>query len=182
MVIDVVNLSALARRATDRRAVLVASGPEDRPQVHRARQGWGVTPGGPPSPPNSGPARRGLVPRVVGTVPASPGGRSSNSTAKHHAWIGSVQVTTIHQRLRDDLGLSRLGVLAAALHRGELRRGRGPRCGAGTRDTPPPGEEAQVNYGLLGRWLDPGTGRGFAGCGASSWCSPSAGFCSSARC
>ena len=23
------------------------------------------------------------------------------------------------------------------------------------RDTPPPGEEAQVDYGLLGRWFDP---------------------------
>ena len=66
-----------------------------------------------------------------------------------------VTVSTIHQRLRDNRGLCVsesslrrwIGVnLAEEVHRASVRV---------LRDTPPPGEEAQVDYGLLGRWFDP---------------------------
>ena len=70
-----------------------------------------------------------------------------------------VTVTTIHQRLRDDAGLlaSESSVrrwinanLAEEATRSAVRV---------LRDTPPAGEEAQVDYGLLGRWFDPATER-----------------------
>jgi transposase len=70
-------------------------------------------------------------------------------------WIGEVTVATIHQRLRDDHGLS---ASESSLRRfiwanfdEEVARA----AVRVLRDTPPPGEEAQVDYGLLGRWFDP---------------------------
>ncbi len=81
----------------------------------------------------------------------------------HHelikGWLGKVKVSTIHQRLRDDHGLSAsesslrryiAARFAEEVTRSEVRV---------LRDTPPPGEEAQVDYGLLGRWQDPVSGR-----------------------
>jgi hypothetical protein len=81
----------------------------------------------------------------------------------HHerieGWLGQVTVATIHQRLRDDHGL---GASESSLRRyiwanfeEEVARS----AVRVLRDTPPPGDEAQVDYGLLGRWLDPATGR-----------------------
>jgi len=74
-------------------------------------------------------------------------------------WLGVVTVATIHQRLRDDHGL---GVSESSLRRfiwanfdEEVARD----AVRVLRDTPPAGDEAQVDYGLLGRWLDPATGR-----------------------
>jgi transposase len=75
------------------------------------------------------------------------------------AWLGVVTVSTIHQRLRDDLGLS--------VSESSVRRFIGANFAEETardavrvlRDTPPAGDEAQVDYGLLGRWLDPVTKR-----------------------
>lgn len=70
-------------------------------------------------------------------------------------WLGVVTVSTIHQRLRDDLGLS---ASESSLRRfiwanfGEEAARAAVRV---LRDTPPPGDEAQVDYGLLGRWFDP---------------------------
>ena len=74
-------------------------------------------------------------------------------------WLGVVTVSTIHQRLRDDLGLS--------VSESSVRRFIGANFAEETardavrvlRDTPPAGDEAQVDYGLLGRWLDPVTKR-----------------------
>ena len=74
-------------------------------------------------------------------------------------WLGAVTVSTIHQRLRDDHGL---GASESSLRRfiwanfdTEVARA----AVRVLRDTPPAGEEAQVDYGLLGRWLDPATER-----------------------
>jgi transposase len=70
-----------------------------------------------------------------------------------------VTAATIHQRLRDEYGLD---VSVASLRRWvranlpeEVRRRQVRVLG----DTPPAGQEAQVDYGRLGRWVDPGTGR-----------------------
>ena len=74
-------------------------------------------------------------------------------------WIGVVTIATMHQRLRDDHGLeaseSSLRRYIAANFEEEVARA----AVRVLRDTPPPGEEAQVDYGLLGRWHDPVTGR-----------------------
>ena len=74
-------------------------------------------------------------------------------------WLGEVTVATIHQRLRDDHGLaaseSSLRRFIWANFDAEVARA----AVRVLRDTPPPGEEAQVDYGLLGRWLDPVAGR-----------------------
>jgi len=74
------------------------------------------------------------------------------------SWVGTVTVSTIHQRLRDDYGLS--------VSESSLRRWiwanldvPNPEAVRVLRETPPPGEEAQVDYGLLGRWFDPAAGR-----------------------
>ncbi len=74
-------------------------------------------------------------------------------------WLGEVTVATIHQRLRDDHGL---GASESSLRRfiwanfdDEVARA----AVRVLRDTPPVGEEAQVDYGLLGRWFDPAAHR-----------------------
>ena len=74
-------------------------------------------------------------------------------------WLGQVTVATIHQRLRDDHGLaaseSSLRRFIWANFDTEVARD----AVRVLRDTPPAGEEAQVDYGLLGRWFDPATER-----------------------
>jgi transposase len=70
-----------------------------------------------------------------------------------------VTKATIHQRLADEHGLA---ASLASLKRyvtanlpEEARRAQVTVL----RDTPPPGAEAQIDYGLLGPWTDPSTGR-----------------------
>ena len=70
-----------------------------------------------------------------------------------------VTAATIHQRLRDEHGLD---ASVASFRRWvranlpeEWRRGAVRVLG----DTPPAGHEAQVDYGRLGMWTDPGTGK-----------------------
>jgi transposase len=70
-----------------------------------------------------------------------------------------VTAATIHQRLRDEHGLE---ASVASFRRWlranlpeETRRAAVRVLG----ETPPPGQEAQVDYGRLGMWTDPGTGR-----------------------
>ena len=70
-----------------------------------------------------------------------------------------VTVATIHQRLVDERGLD---ASVASLRRWvranlpeDARRGQVTVL----RDTPPPGQEAQIDYGKLGMWLDPRTAR-----------------------
>jgi transposase len=70
-----------------------------------------------------------------------------------------VSAATIHQRLVDEQGL-RASVASvrrwvAANLPEEARRGQVTVL----RQCPPPGSEAQIDYGRLGMWLDPGTGR-----------------------
>jgi transposase len=74
-------------------------------------------------------------------------------------WLGGVTVSTIHQRLRDDHGLA---ASESSLRRWILGNFDEEVARAAVkvlRDTPPAGEEAQVDYGLLGRWRDPVTER-----------------------
>ncbi|GAC1600800.1 MAG: IS21 family transposase [Acidimicrobiales bacterium] len=74
-------------------------------------------------------------------------------------WLGVVTIATIHQRLRDDLGLS---ASESSLRRFIWANFDSDVARAAVRvlrDTPPAGEEAQVDYGLLGRWFDPVTER-----------------------
>jgi transposase len=69
-------------------------------------------------------------------------------------------VTTVHQRLRDERGLA---VSIASFRRyvwatmpdAEALRGKV----TVRKPDPPPGEEAQIDYGYLGQWTDPATGR-----------------------
>ena len=84
---------------------------------------------------------------------------------KHHEYIceqlkAGVTVTTVHQRLRDERGLA---VSIASFRRyvaanvpEEARRSQVKVL----RPWPvEPGAEAQIDYGRLGRWLDPVTGK-----------------------
>lgn len=70
-----------------------------------------------------------------------------------------VTIATIFQRLRDDRGLT---VSESSLRRfivGHFDEEVARRAVRVLRETPPAGEEAQVDYGLLGRWQDPVSGR-----------------------
>ena len=102
--------------------------------------------------------RRGLVPGAGGPVASARrrGRRSSRTDERIKDWLGEVTVSTIHQRLRDDHGLtaseSSLRRYIWANFDEEVARA----AVRVLRDTPPAGEEAQVDYGLLGRWFDPG--------------------------
>jgi transposase len=74
-------------------------------------------------------------------------------------WLGEVTVATIHQRLRDDHGL---GVSESSLRRfiwANFDEAVARAAVRVLRDTPPAGDEAQVDYGSLGRWFDPVAGR-----------------------
>jgi transposase len=73
--------------------------------------------------------------------------------------IGVVTIATMHQRLRDDHGV---GASESSLRRYILANFEEDVARSAVRvlrDTPPPGDEAQVDYGLLGRWFDPATQR-----------------------
>jgi transposase len=85
------------------------------------------------------------------------------SIATHHDHIaelvGVVPVSVIHQRLVDELGLE---ASVASLRRYvRAHFPAGARSGEVVLWRPPvdPGQEAQVDYGYLGSWLDPRSGR-----------------------
>jgi len=121
----------------------------------------GIVPGGPPI------TTVEWTALVEGWFPELSDSSSRQSTwpeiephrAQIAALIESVHITTIHQRLRDDRGLvaseSSLRRFITANFAEEVARA----AVVVLRDTPPPGSEAQVDYGLLGKWLDPGSGR-----------------------
>ena len=71
------------------------------------------------------------------------------------ALLGEVTLSTVHQRLRDEHGLavslSSLRRYVAANLPEEATRAQVTVL----RDDPPPGQEAQVDYGMLGMWWDP---------------------------
>ena len=73
-------------------------------------------------------------------------------------YLPTTTVATIHQRLRDEHGLT---VSVASLRRyvrSELAEESAAERATVLRDDPPPGSEAQLDYGHLGSWLDPRTG------------------------
>jgi transposase len=84
--------------------------------------------------------------------------------APYHELIGEMlktnTVTTIHQRLRDERGL---GVSITTFRRyvwATMPNHQANRARVTVRkDDPPPGQEAQIDYGYLGQWIDPATGR-----------------------
>ena len=70
-------------------------------------------------------------------------------------------MSTIHQRLRDEQGLA-VSVAELPPVRGGERAGGGPPVAGARCWNPRPaeaGEQAQIDYGQLGRWLDPVTGK-----------------------
>jgi transposase len=123
----------------------------------------GIRPGGPPR------SEQEWAELVAGWFPQLADTRLRQVTwpaiGEHHEFIrgqlqAGVTVSTIHQRLRDEHGLA---VSVASLRRyvaanvpEEVRRAQvrvlDPRPAAA-------GEHAQIDYGQLGRWLDPATGR-----------------------
>jgi transposase len=122
----------------------------------------GMRPGGPPrSHEQWGQLVRGWFPELVDT-------RLRQVTwpdiDKHRDYVVAqlevdVTASTIHQRLRDEQGLQ---ASVASFRRWlranlpeETRRSQVRVLG----DTPPAGQEAQVDYGRLGMWTDPATGR-----------------------
>jgi len=95
---------------------------------------------------------------------SDPRARSSvhGQIAPFHEYIekhlGETTLATIHQRLRDEQGLA---VSVASLRR--YVRSELPELGAEEqatvlREDPPPGQEAQLDYGHLGSWTDPASG------------------------
>jgi transposase len=84
--------------------------------------------------------------------------------APYHELIGEMlttnTVTTVHQRLRDERGL---GVSITTFRRyvwATMPDHQANRARVTVRkDDPPPGQEAQIDYGYLGQWTDPATGR-----------------------
>jgi transposase len=73
--------------------------------------------------------------------------------------VHGVTVSTIHQRLRDNMGLSASESSLRRWISANLSEEATRNAVVVLRDTPPPGAEAQVDYGLLGRWFDPGEKR-----------------------
>jgi hypothetical protein len=102
-----------------------------------------------------------VVPELVTTELRHP---KFAEIAPYHELIGEMlktnTVTTVHQRLRDERGLQ---VSIASFRRyvwatmPEVESLRG--TVTVRKPDPPPGEEAQIDYGYLGHWTDPATGR-----------------------
>jgi hypothetical protein len=122
----------------------------------------GIQPGGPP---RSTQEWAGLV---TGWFPQLADTRLRQVTwpeiGRHHQTIrqllaAGVTQATIHQRLRDEHGLvasvASLRRYVAAMLPQELRRSQV----VVLREQVPPGEEAQIDYGYLGVWVDPVGGR-----------------------
>jgi transposase len=122
----------------------------------------GMVPGGPPL------GAHEWAELVAGWLPQLADTRLRQVTwpeiGAHHDSIrqllaAGVTQATIHQRLRDEHGLeasvASLRRYVAAMLPEELRRGQV----VVLREDPPPGEEAQIDYGYLGGWVDPVGGR-----------------------
>ncbi len=122
----------------------------------------GMAPGGPPL------GAREWAELVAGWFPQLADTRLRQVTwpqiGAHHDYIkamlaAGVTQATIHQRLRDEHGLAAsvasLRRYVAAMLPEDLRRGQV----VVLREEVPPGEEAQIDYGYLGVWVDPAGGR-----------------------
>ncbi|MGH9259815.1 MAG: IS21 family transposase, partial [Acidimicrobiales bacterium] len=105
---------------------------------------------------------RGWFPQLVSTELQHP---RFAEIAPFHELIAQMletnTVTTVHQRLRDERGL---GVSITTFRRYVWATMPDHQAGRARvtvrKDDPPPGQEAQIDYGYLGQWLDPATGRG----------------------
>ena len=121
----------------------------------------GMVPGGPPV---TGEQWRALArqwfPQVAG---AGVRQVSWREIAVHHdriaALVGVVPVSVIHQRLRDEQGLEASVASVRRYVRAHFPAGSRPQEVRMARPPGAPGEEAQVDYGYLGLWPDPSTGR-----------------------
>lgn len=74
-------------------------------------------------------------------------------------WMGAVTVATMHQRLRDDEGVKASESSLRRFIWANFTEDAARDAVRVLRDTTPAGDEAQVDYGLLGRWVDPVSGR-----------------------
>ena len=117
----------------------------------------GMAPGGPPlSEQQWAELVRGWFPELVDSRLRQ---SSWPAIEAHHDYVkgllGQVTVSTVHQRLRDEHGLQ---VSLSSLRRyvaANLPAEAAASQVTVLRDDPPPGSEAQVDYGMLGTWLDP---------------------------
>ena len=122
----------------------------------------GMAPGGPPVTPEQWRAlARQWFPQVAGTGVRQVSWRE---IAVHHdriaALVGMVPVSVIHQRLADEAGLEASVASVRRYVRAHFPAGATGRGGPdGRARRRPPGAEAQVDYGYLGLWPDPATGR-----------------------
>lgn len=122
----------------------------------------GIRPGGAPiSPERWAELVRGWFPKLASLELRHP--KFAEIAPFHELIRGQLAVNTvatIHQRLRDERGLHvsiasfRRYVLATMPDQDSLRGQVTVR-----KDDPPPGEEAQLDYGYLGQWTDPATGK-----------------------
>jgi len=74
--------------------------------------------------------------------------------AKH---LPTTTLATIHQRLRDEHGLAMSVASLRCYARAEFAEVAAEQATV-LREDPPPGQEAQLDYGRLGSWLDPESG------------------------
>jgi transposase len=122
----------------------------------------GITPGGPPrSQEQWAQLVRGWFPELVDT-------RLQQVTwpaiEVHRDYIvaqlqAQVTATTIHQRLRDEHGLEASVASFRRWLRANLPEETRRNAVRVLGETPPAGQEAQVDYGRLGMWTDPATGK-----------------------
>ncbi len=121
----------------------------------------GMVPGGPAVSDEQWRVRvRGWFPALVDTRLRQP---SWSEISRHHEAIkrlvGVVPMSVIHQRLVDEHGLEASVASVRRYMRAhfaeEVRRG----AVVVWRPAVDPGDEAQVDYGYMGTWLDPATGR-----------------------
>jgi transposase len=121
----------------------------------------GMTPGGPPMAEEEWRAlvREWFPDRVDSRLRR----RTWPAIAAHHeviaSLVGVVPVSVIHQRLRDEAGLDASLASVRRYVWAEFEETARRDSVTVLRPTPPPGDEAQVDYGYLGVWFDPLAGR-----------------------
>jgi transposase len=126
-----------------------------------AAEAAGLAPGGPPvSTDQWRRLARAWFPQLAGTGLRQP---SWGHIAVHHDRIaqllGVVPVSVIWQRLHDEEGLEASVASVRRYVRAHFPEQTRQAGAVVWRPPTPPGEEAQVDYGYLGLWLDPRTGR-----------------------
>jgi hypothetical protein len=120
----------------------------------------GYRPGGPPVAEGEWARRvREWFPELVAPELRSP---TFAEIARHHEAITEGLLTntlaTVHQRLRDERGLEASLASARRYVRAALPEQAARAALTVRKDDPPPGQEAQIDYGYLGPWRDPRRG------------------------